>query len=185
MHFIYGQKYEQFKYSVDLAACSHLEGEFCRWYTISCLLASEDMIAFQTMLILWNNLPKQRIFLCITGGEDCILCSKPSIFFLILFMAFPQWQGTIVSIHFLQIYFKCIRTAQNNLFLSSHLQHELCFASVVFCSGAWLCLIPDMTVWAAFTDACSSSLHLALAIMFFSLDWWTTCNSKWHSLSDI
>lgn len=77
MYFINGQKHEQFKYSVDLAACSHLEGEFWRWYTVSCLLASEDMIAFQTMLILWNNLEKQRIFLCIAGREDCILYSKP------------------------------------------------------------------------------------------------------------
>lgn len=61
MYFINGQKHEQFKYS-DLAACSHLEGEFWRWYTIISSLASEDMIAFQTMLILWNNLKKQRIF---------------------------------------------------------------------------------------------------------------------------
>lgn len=67
---INGQKNEQFKYSVNLAAYSHLEGEFWGRYMVSSLLASEDMIVFQTMLILWNNLLKQRKFFCITGGED-------------------------------------------------------------------------------------------------------------------
>lgn len=61
MYYINGQKHEQFKYSVDLATCSHLEGEFWGWYAVSSLLASED-IAFQNMLILWNNLLKQRNF---------------------------------------------------------------------------------------------------------------------------
>lgn len=63
------KKYEQLKYSVNLAACSHLEGEFWGWYMVSSLLASEDMTMFQTMLILWNNL-EQRNFFCITDGED-------------------------------------------------------------------------------------------------------------------
>lgn len=183
---INGQKNEQFKYSVNLAA-SHLEGEFWGRYMVSSLLASEDMITFQTMLILWNNLLKQRNFFCITGGEGCILCSKPGLFFLILFisscMTFPQWRGTIVSIHFLQIYFKCIRSIQNVLFYliicnASFVLQVLSFALAL--DFAW------SLVWRGCLCRCLFfPSNLSLAVMFFSLGWQTTCNSKWHSLSDI